>query len=218
MLSVRIAFNKTGAAKYISHLDLNRVFMKMFTRADLPLAYTEGFNPRPRVVFSATISLGVESLAELVDVRLTDNMPPEKIKAALTREAPEGIVIKNVYLPTRDFKEIAYSVYRVFVKATADKQTLDALFAAPVVMEKRSKHKNYETDIMENVVKLTVSDRDADGYFVIDAVLQSNNEAFLNPDYLVRAVRTVAEVPDAYIVKLGILTAGDDPDLIRELL
>ena len=71
MREVRLKFSKTGQAKYISHLDTNRVFSRAFSRAKINLWYTEGFNPRPYMSFSLPLSLGVESLCENVDIRIT---------------------------------------------------------------------------------------------------------------------------------------------------
>ena len=58
---VRIRFSKTGQAKYISHLDINRVFARTFARAGVKIWFTEGFNPHPYMSFSLPLSLGVES-------------------------------------------------------------------------------------------------------------------------------------------------------------
>ena len=63
----RALFEKTGNARYISHLDLMRVFQRAFKRAGLPLTHTQGFNPRPSVSIALPLSLGVESRCELLD-------------------------------------------------------------------------------------------------------------------------------------------------------
>ena len=72
MREVRLRFSKTGQAKYISHLDVNRVFSRALSRARINLWYTEGFNPHPYMSFSLPLSLGVESLCENVDIRIVD--------------------------------------------------------------------------------------------------------------------------------------------------
>lgn len=66
----RIWFQKTGRVKFISHLDLTRCFARAFTRARIPLWYTEGFNPRPYMNFSMPLTLGVEGMREAVDIRM----------------------------------------------------------------------------------------------------------------------------------------------------
>ena len=62
MQEIRLRFSKTDQAKYISHLDTNRVFSRAFARAKIDLWFTEGFNPHPYMSFSLPLSLGVESL------------------------------------------------------------------------------------------------------------------------------------------------------------
>ena len=76
--TVRIRFSKTGRARYISHLDLNRTMTRAVRRAGLPIWYTEGFNPKPKITFAAPLSIGTESMCEFMDIRLTEKMPAEE--------------------------------------------------------------------------------------------------------------------------------------------
>src|SRR6185295_3727792 len=69
-LRVRLGFEKLGRAAFASHLDLVRLLPRMLRRAGLPLFYTEGFHPKPDMVFAPALSLGIASLAEYVDVKL----------------------------------------------------------------------------------------------------------------------------------------------------
>ena len=66
----RALFEKTGKAVWMSHLDLMRVFQRSFKRAGLPLTHTQGFNPRPSVSIALPLSVGVESVCELLDFDL----------------------------------------------------------------------------------------------------------------------------------------------------
>ena len=66
----RLLFEKTGTAIWMSHLDLMRVFQRAFKRAGLPLTHTKGFNPRPSVSIALPLSVGVESVCELLDFDL----------------------------------------------------------------------------------------------------------------------------------------------------
>ena len=71
-ITVRIKFLKEGGLQYISHLDLVRTMHKIIVRSKLPLWYTEGFNPKPKMVFAAPLSIGTESKTEYMDLRLTE--------------------------------------------------------------------------------------------------------------------------------------------------
>ena len=71
-MKVRIKFEKRGSLRFIGHLDLMRYFQKANRRADLPIAYSEGFSPHQIMSFAAPLSMGVESTAEYADFKLTD--------------------------------------------------------------------------------------------------------------------------------------------------
>ena len=106
---LRALFEKTGNAAYISHLDLMRVFQRAFKRAGLPLTHTKGFNPRPSVSIALPLSLGVESICELLDFELeTDGFSCEEIKNRLNSNLTEGVRILEVYTTGAKLKHLAY--------------------------------------------------------------------------------------------------------------
>ena len=111
MREVRLRFSKTGRLKYISHLDINRAMSRALKRAGIPLWYTEGFNPHPYMSFSLPLSLGVESLCESVDLRITGEITNKEIKDRLNSVLPEDLKIVEVYDDFRDNSEIVYSDY-----------------------------------------------------------------------------------------------------------
>ena len=87
MKTVRIWFRKIGAAKYISHLDLNRCMARAMRRAAIPAWVTEGFNPHLFLTFALPLSLGQEGLDESMDIKLPDDFPietlPDRLNAVL---------------------------------------------------------------------------------------------------------------------------------------
>ena len=89
----RALFEKTGTAAYISHLDLMRLFQRSFKRAGLPLTHTKGFNPRPSVSIALPMSLGVESVCELLEFDLeVDGFSCEEIRDRLNKNLTEGVL------------------------------------------------------------------------------------------------------------------------------
>ena len=98
MKSVRIWFKKSGLAVYISHLDMNRCMTRAVRRAEIPLWYTEGFNPHPYMTFLMPLPLGQAGLREPLDIRIEEDMPFEEIKSRLNSVMPEGIEIVAVVL------------------------------------------------------------------------------------------------------------------------
>jgi radical SAM family uncharacterized protein/radical SAM-linked protein len=89
---VRMLYSKRGCARFLSHLDVVRSYLQALRRLRVPLQYTEGFTPRPKLAFSHPLPLGMASSAELVDVWLAKPPPPTLVQA-LTTFLPEGITI-----------------------------------------------------------------------------------------------------------------------------
>jgi radical SAM-linked protein len=98
---VRIRFSKLGDLRLISHRDLARVWERMFRRADLQLAMSEGFRPKPRIHFPSALSLGVAGLEEVVEVELTPAMAEAMtdgaaLQSRLSAQAPPGLTIAQL--------------------------------------------------------------------------------------------------------------------------
>ncbi|MDY4561321.1 MAG: TIGR03936 family radical SAM-associated protein, partial [Peptostreptococcus porci] len=74
---MRIKFTKLGDMKYISHLDVQRLFQRVFRRAEVRLSYSQGFNPHPKMSYGNALALGVESYGEYVDIEIEDDLSPE---------------------------------------------------------------------------------------------------------------------------------------------
>jgi len=90
---VRLRFSKRGKVRFISHRDVARAFERAFRIEQLPLAFTEGFSPRPKVSFGLALSVGHESDAEYLDVELTDPVDPNLLPERLSAALPEGMEV-----------------------------------------------------------------------------------------------------------------------------
>lgn len=95
-MRVRITFSKQGALRYTGHLDLHRLWERALRRADLPISYSQGFHPQPKISLAAALPLGFASRAEVVDVRLNDEIPVEDISARLKDSLPADIQIVRI--------------------------------------------------------------------------------------------------------------------------
>ncbi len=95
-MRVRITFSKTGALRYIGHLDLNTIWERAARRAGLSLAYTQGFHPQPKMTFASALPLGFSSRCEVMDMRLTEETDLTLLSAQLQNVMPPGIGILNV--------------------------------------------------------------------------------------------------------------------------
>ena len=96
-MHIQLTFAKTPAMRYTSHLDLMRALERTFRRAELHLAYTQGYNPHPRINLISALPLGFTSECEIADVQLEASIPAEEIQPALQQAAPPGIEILSVH-------------------------------------------------------------------------------------------------------------------------
>ncbi len=96
MYRVNFNFSKTGLMRYISHLDLMRLFMRAMRRAELPLKMTEGFSPHPKLSLKRALKLGVESQQEEASIVLKFPVAPDEFRDRLQKQLPEGVRIRDV--------------------------------------------------------------------------------------------------------------------------
>ena len=113
MRDVRLWIKKEGRAKYISHLDLNRVLTRAVKCARINLWYTEGFNPHPYLNFLTPLSLGQESDGEPLDIRILDDIEYSEIANKLNSVLPEGISIKSVTDCKDKCADISFAEYDI---------------------------------------------------------------------------------------------------------
>ena len=106
----RFVYAKVGPMAFLSHLDLIRALPRSFRRIDVPLYYTSGFHPKPDMTFSPALSLGVASLAEILDVKLTVDVDPDALAHELTRASPEGLVWKAGALLGREDRGVSKAI------------------------------------------------------------------------------------------------------------
>ncbi|MBE6545821.1 MAG: DUF2344 domain-containing protein [Ruminococcaceae bacterium] len=193
-ITVRLKFRKVGSLQYISHLDLQRTFLRVLVRACIPVWYTKGFNPHPKLVFSAPLSVGAQSVYEFLDIRIDRAMEPSEIKERLNRELTEELFIEDAYLPTSDFSQIGWASYEIKLcscgmnaeKAEELKQTLTA---SPLMMTKRTKSGEKEVDIIPLIRSAESVFDEVTGQITLTAVLRASSSEYLNPELLVTALK-----------------------------
>jgi radical SAM-linked protein len=93
---VRIRFAKQGDLRLISHRDLMRTWERLFRRAGVPLCMTEGFHPKPKMMFPSALAVGIEGLDEVLEVELPAEYEPAELLTAIRSQAPPGLIIHGV--------------------------------------------------------------------------------------------------------------------------
>ena len=193
--NVRIKFAKVGKMKFISHLDLSRTMKSAFKRAGISLKYSEGFNPRPKLVFALTVSVGSESVCEFLDVTLTKEISKEDfIKGWQSAMSPD-LEILDVYSPTTKFTELVYSKYEITFDTELDKQAVESAKDEPMVVKKHSKKGEKIEDIREGIIALEALGNK------IYATLAASQGKYLNPEYLVKALADKGVSFEDYSIK-----------------
>ena len=96
-MRARITFSKTGALRYVGHLDLHTLWERAARRAGLPLAYSQGFHPQPKIPFASALPLGFSSRAEVMDMRLQEDVELNDLPTRLEAALPAGIAILDVH-------------------------------------------------------------------------------------------------------------------------
>lgn len=96
MMRLRVSYAKTAPMRYTSNLDVHKVWERTLRRARLPLAYSQGFHPQPRIHQACPLPLGLTSMAEVIDFWLEEHLPIEEINARLEKSIPPGIELQSI--------------------------------------------------------------------------------------------------------------------------
>ena len=188
----RALFEKMGNARYISHLDLMRVFQRAFKRAGLPLIHTQGFNPRASVSIALPLSLGVESRCELLDFDLENSVNCGEIREKLNAALIDGVYIREVYEQGQKLKNLALLQSRLVLEYDGQipdeaAEQIQHLFSRPeLIVEKKGKNGISQQDIIPMLRRISVkalSDQEVE-----IVALHSCQNPSLNPMQLSAAI------------------------------
>jgi radical SAM-linked protein len=193
---LRICYAKGEPLKYISHLDLARAWERVFRRAGLPVAYSYGFNPRPRFQMAAALPVGVTGRAELLDLRLAEPMTSEEVLSQLRPALPAGLEVLKVdevdlRLPSLQ-SGIRAADYRVVVgsqeTAAAIQTRIQGLLDAPTLPRQRfQKGKVQSYNLRPFIQRMAVEPGQTEGQ-VLTMLLQASPEGAGRPDEVLEAL------------------------------
>src|SRR5262245_47349927 len=94
---IRITFGRGDDMKYVTHLDMMRFWERALRRADVPVAYSEGFSPHAQISLAAPLAVGVTSEAELMDVYLAEAMTTKELLATVSVQLPRGVSVVSAH-------------------------------------------------------------------------------------------------------------------------
>ena len=187
---LRFKFIKRGRLQYISHLDLVRTMHKVIVRSRLPLWYTEGFNPKPKMIFAAPLSIGTESVCEFMDIRMSEYIEPDEAMARLNANMTDEMQVVEAYYPETKFTDLKWMSYRIsIIPAKVEEGIVDLIndSLAADTIEVLRKNSDKTVDIRPLIKSASASL--LDGRIVIDALLSADPSAFLNPEYIIKYLK-----------------------------
>ena len=190
--AVRIKFSKVGSLQFISHLDLNRTMKTVMIRAGIPIKYSEGFNPHPKMVFALPLSIGAESVTELLDFKITRPMSKEELITRLNNAFPPEMRVLDAYKPDSKFVSIRYAEYEL---ENDGDFSVEPLAQNEIVLLKRTKSGEKMTDI-----KPMIHSYKKEGN-KLTCVLSASPDQYLNSDYIAK----VLGIPDCTILRKRVL-------------
>lgn len=207
-----IKFTKEENIRYISHLDILRMFQRAIKRAALPVSYSKGFNPHMIISFACALPTGAQSLAEYADVKFDSDIDPVEVLNALNAVMPRGSRILKVNRLSEEFPSLMALVnasdYRIDINENgADKliselvkQTVDA---KEIIIDKKTKRGIKATDIRPMIRDISYHDR------AIYCKLDAGNNANLRPDSLMNYFSQMLECFPEYTITRTALYIND---------
>lgn len=182
---VRIKFNKTDEAKYISHLDLLRTFNRILLRSGLKPAYSQGYNPHILMAFIQPASVGMETKNDCVDITFEEQYKAEDILDALKSASPKGIEILSVSEnPALKFNTLSSASYVVSIDTNGTKdEIIEFLRLDEIYVEKKTKKGIKEVDIKPMFLSYEVEDG-----IILKLKLKAGSTENLNPLLVVKAM------------------------------
>lgn len=183
MEQVRVFFKKTGTIRYISHLDLQRTMIRILQRSGLDVAFSEGFNPRPKMAFVVPLSIYQESEYELLDFKLNHDTALEEIRCRLIPVMPQGLEIFRIAEPKQKINALQAARYRLTMTTSKNADKIRDLLSGEITVLKKTKTKETFCDIAPQITDKAFYE--SDGKVILEATLPADSGNYLNPNYIV---------------------------------
>lgn len=186
MSKKRLKFSKTGMGKFISHLDLLRTFTRAIHRAELPVRYSQGFNPHQLITFSLPLPIGVTSETEFVDIDFEDTAADSEIMTKLNENLPPDIKILSVSAVSCKANDIVEARYMIDIdaKEMINKDKIENFFNQEnIPAVKKTKKGEKEVNLREYIRDWKIVNIDKKEVS-LDITLSAGGTANIKPDIL----------------------------------
>jgi len=214
----RLRFSRSGSLSFIGHLDLMRTFERSLRRAGFPLLHSQGYNPRPMLVFALPLGVGISTTDDYVDVSLAEARDIMEVMAGLQNALPDGLRILDGWPVPETGGSIMAMVTAARYRLQAQQifPALQRLFLrGEVTVEKRSKGQLRMLDIRPLMLALEHGEIENENEAIVLVCAGSHEN--LRPDLLLQALTAFEDFPLQDAANCGVersgLYAGTYPDL-----
>ena len=164
-MRIRITFVKQGALRYTGHLDLHKLWERAARRAELPLAYSQGFHPQPKMNMAAALPLGFSSRCEVIDMKLEHDIPLQDLATRLNTTLPSGLQVVDVEqvderAPTLQTQVLSAEYEVTLIEAVDEsklKRKIDSVIESKSIPRER-RGKNYDLRPLIEELQILESD------------------------------------------------------------
>lgn len=219
MYKLRIKYHKEHHLRFVAHLEMVRLMERVFRRMDLPLHYTQGFNPHPRISFASPLSVGVESVSELLDVELTEKMPVEEVLARAKVALPRGLSFETAkYVEDKRslMSLVTWAEYTVLLDCFIEAWRMKELISQVMTMEtlpvqkKGGKSDGKTVDIRAQIAEINLVENDQGA--TLRMVLANGSGGSLKPELLVQTLGTLgaADLTIEKVVRTNLFTTENN--------
>lgn len=219
-MEVRMSFQKTGMAKFISHLDTVRCITRAMKRANVPVWFTEGFNPHAFLTFAMPLSLGFESYCETVDFRLMEEVDLNELAERLNKALPVDITVKEIYVYETFPNDIRWAEYKIIFNNPDNllfEQAENILSSEEIMVMKKAKQGRKKVDkevnIKEHIKSFELNEED--GKLILKTVLSSGTSININPMLLIGALTKDTETDEQDVDVVKVLSYTADMKIFR---
>ncbi len=199
-----LKYRRGEEVKYISHLDFVRFIHRVMRRVNLPMEYSQGFNPHPIMTVAMPLSVGVTSDCEYMKIGIAGDNDEKFIKETINNGMPPGFEILDVRKDVDkryDFKKLSRAEYIVDIETDADISIDEFLKNKTLNVMKKSKSGIKEADIRPHIFSIEKLEF-SDGGLKLKMILSAGNEYNLKPDTVIDAMKLYIEgfLPTFYTV------------------
>lgn len=198
-MNLRIKYGKTREGKFLSHLDMMRTWERAFRRGTIPLAFSQGFNPHPKISFGSALAVGITSSGEYMDVELKKFREIKEIKVSLEKYLPLGLKVYDIVeidpaAPSL-MSTLNRAKYQVKGKLIGDFNSIqgenmvqDLLAKESIIVQSFSKKGLKDKDIRPGIFDLSIEVDETNKSVLVEFIVQTGSQGNIRPEEVIKAL------------------------------